>query len=83
MTKNIEKNKGEIIICQDKTGKKAVDVRLEKETIWASLNQIARIFDRDKSVVLRHINKIFKEKELDHKRTVAKNATVQLSGNSG
>jgi len=81
MTKNIEKNKGEIIIYQNKSGKKAVDVRLEKETIWASLNQIASIFDRDKTVVSRHINKIFKEKELDPKRTVAKNATVQMEGN--
>ncbi len=74
------KKGGEIIIYKNKHGKKAVDVRLENETIWANLNQIAVLFGRDKSVISRHISNIFKEKELDKKRTVAKNATVQIEG---
>ena len=57
-----------------------MDVRLEKNTIWANLNQIARLFDRDKSVISRHIKQIFKEKELDPSRTVAKNAQVAKDG---
>ena len=77
MVKKQNINKGEIIIYKDKHGKKAVDVRLEKETIWANINQIASLFDRDKSVISRHISKIFTDKELDPKRTVAKNATAQ------
>jgi prophage maintenance system killer protein len=74
------KKGGRIIIYKNKHGKKAVDVRLENETIWANLNQIAVLFGRDKSVISRHISNIFKEKELDKKRTVAKNATVQIEG---
>jgi len=74
------KKGGKIIIYQDKTGKKAVDVRLEKDTIWASLDQIAGIFGRDKSVISRHIKRIFAEKELKPGSTVAKNATVQIEG---
>ena len=74
------KTGGEIIIYKDKTGKKAVDVRLEKDTIWANLNQIAKLFDRDKSVISRHIKSIFKEKELDKISVVAKIATTAADG---
>jgi len=45
-----------------------------------SLVQISTLFERDKSVISRHINKIFKEGELDKIATVAKNATVQKVG---
>jgi len=74
------KKQGKIVIYKNKSGKKAVDVRLEKETIWASLNQIARLFDRDKSVISRHINNIFKTKELDENSVVAKIATTASDG---
>ena len=57
-----------------------VQVKLDKETIWLSLNQISNLFDKDKSVISRHINNVFKEKELERKATVAKNATVQIEG---
>ena len=80
MDKKQIKNKGEIIIYQDKSGKDSVDIRLEKETVWANLNQIAQLFDRDKSVISRHISNIFEEKELNVKQTVAKNTTVQIEG---
>lgn len=69
------KNKGEIIIYQpEKTLQ--IEVRLEDETVWLSLNQIAELFDRDKSVISRHIKNIFDEKELDKESVVAKNATT-------
>ncbi len=42
-----------------------VDAKLDKETLWLSLNQIAALFERDKSVISRHLRNIFKEKELD------------------
>ena len=51
-----------------------------KETIWASLNQIAELFGRDKSVISRHIKNIFANEELDKTSTVAKIATVQKEG---
>jgi len=52
-----------------------------KETIWASLDQISKVFNRDKSVISRHIKNIYKEKELEKKSTVAFFATVQKEGN--
>ena len=55
-----------------------LEVRVENESVWLNLNQIATLFDRDKSVISRHISNIFKEKELDKNSTVAKNATVQI-----
>ena len=55
-----------------------LEVRVENESVWLTLNQIALLFDRDKSVISRHIANIFKEKELSKISTVAKNATVQI-----
>ena len=67
---------GEIILYQpDETIR--LEVKLEDETVWLTLNQIAYLFNRDKSVISRHINNIFKEKELECRATVAKYATVQ------
>lgn len=58
----------------------AVEVRLEGDTLWLSLQQLADVFGRDKSVISRHLKKIFDSKELDRDRTVAKHATVQKEG---
>lgn len=58
-----------------------VEVLLESESLWLSLNQISSLFDRDKSVISRHIKNIYKEEELPEYATVAKNATVQSEGN--
>lgn len=52
----------------------------EGETCWLTLNQIAALFERDKSVISRHLSNIFKEGELNREATVAKNATVQNEG---
>ncbi|MDN5849193.1 MAG: virulence RhuM family protein [Nitrococcus sp.] len=60
--------------------KQPVEVRLEGETVWLSLQQLADLFERDKSVISRHLKNIFDSKELDRDRTVAKNATVQKEG---
>jgi len=78
MKKNLVKK--EIIIYQAKSG--AIELRgdFTRETIWATLDQIAGVFGRDKSVVSRHLKNIYKEGELDEKATVAKNATVQMEG---
>lgn len=55
-----------------------LEVRVENESVWLTLNQIAILFDRDKSVISRHINNVYKEKELSKISTVAKIATVQI-----
>lgn len=62
------------------TGETQIEVRFEKDTVWLSLNQISELFGRDKSVISRHLNNIYKESELDYNSTVAKNATVQKEG---
>ncbi len=68
----------QIIIYQTTDGQTAIDVKLETETIWLTLNQIADLFDKNKSTISRHLKNIFDEEELDHQSTVAKNATVQV-----
>jgi len=73
-------NSSEIKIYKTKEGNTSIEVKLEKETVWLNLNQISELFGRDKSVVSRHINNIFKEGELDKSSTVANIATVQKEG---
>ena len=69
-----------IIIFED--AGKAVEVRLDAnlQTVWLNLQQLAELFDRDKSVISRHLSNIYKEGELEREATVAKNATVQEEG---
>ena len=49
---------------------------MEDETVWLSLNQIAELFERDKSVISRHIKNVFEERELSKDSVVAKIATT-------
>lgn len=74
------KEKNKTIIYQSKTGKIEFRGDFKKDTVWGSLNQIANLFGRDKSVISRHINNIYKSKELEKDPTVAKIATVQMEG---
>jgi len=70
--------KNEIILYQSDELPEHIEVRLGDNTVWLSLNQIAQLFNRDKSVISRHLSNIYKEGELDQEATVAKNATVQV-----
>jgi prophage maintenance system killer protein len=72
--------KGDIVLYQEPDGRTTFEVRLEEDTVWLSLIQIADLFQRDKSVVSRHLHNIFKTKELNEKSTVAFFATVQKEG---
>jgi death-on-curing family protein len=72
--------KSEIIIYQTESGQDRIDVRLDGETVWLDLNQISTLFQRDKSVISRHLNNIYKTGELDRAATVAKRAIVQKEG---
>ena len=80
MTTHAETSSGEIVVYEAPDGSAQVDVRLDKETVWLSLNQIAELFGRDKSVISRHLRNIFSSGELQREGTVAKNATVQTEG---
>lgn len=77
---NKEFKKGEIIIYETPRKSGAIEVRLENDTVWLSLDQIATLFCIDKSGISRHIKNIYKEGELSSHGTVAKNATVQKEG---
>jgi death-on-curing family protein len=57
-----------------------IDVNVNEETVWLTQAQICELFERDKSVISRHMRNIFKEGELNRTATVAKNATVQNEG---
>lgn len=68
--------KGEVLLYQpDNTI--SIEVLMESDTVWLSLGQMSMLFDRDKSVISRHIRNIYSEGELQKEATVAKNATVQ------
>ncbi|AKG54007.1 putative DNA-binding protein [Dehalogenimonas sp. WBC-2] len=72
--------RGEIILFQDTSGNISVNVRLERETVWLNLNQMAELFERDNSVISRHLLKVFKEGELERHSVVAKYATTASDG---
>jgi len=61
-------------------GDTQISVKLEGETVWLSLNQMANLFQRDKSVISRHLKNLFEEGELQRDSTVAVFATVQNEG---
>jgi hypothetical protein len=71
---------GEIILYQTEDNKTKIQVKLVNETVWLSLNQLVVLFQRDKSVISRHIKNIFDEGELKRVSTVAFFATVQNEG---
>jgi len=70
----------DIRIYQLADGKTEINVQLDNETVWLNLNQIVDLFERDKSVISRHINNLFKEDELQKNSVVAKNATTASDG---
>ena len=77
----IKKGDSELIIYESKDGKTKLDVSFEGETVWLSLDQMAKLFGRDKSVISRHIKNAFEDGELEKNSTVAFFATVQKEGN--
>lgn len=73
------KTEGEIILYQSDDSTQ-LEVRIENETVWLSLNQMSDLFGRDKSVISRHIRNVFAEGELESSSVVAKNATTAIDG---
>ena len=76
---NIESTKGEIVMYQpDETIR--LEVRMGEETVWLTQQQMATLFQRDQSVIARHIRNIYKEEELDEEGTYAKFAYMGHDG---
>ncbi len=69
-----------IVIFKTDDEQIAVDVRFYEETVWLTLDQMATLFERDKSTISRHIKNVYAEGELQQEATVAKFATVQNEG---
>jgi hypothetical protein len=71
---------GEFLLYQTEDGRSRIECRLRDETLWLSLNQISDLFDRDKSVISKHLKNIFEEGELARGSVVAQNATTAADG---
>lgn len=74
----MEENK--IVIYQTEDGQTQIDVRLENETVWLTQAQMAELFKKDRTVITRHINNIFKEGELEKEEVCAKFAHTTRHG---
>ena len=73
-------DKGSIILYTTPGGEAKIEVRLHDETVWLTLDQMAELFQRNKSTISRHIKNIFESGELNADSTVAFFATVQMEG---
>lgn len=76
----IQPQNTEIIMYQTEDGLTKIDVQMSGETVWLSLDQMADLFQRDKSTISRHIKNIFGEGELNRKSVVANFATTAADG---
>ena len=65
-------SRGKIVLYQTADGRTSIDVKLENETVWLSKEQMAVLFERDRTVISRHIKKIYEEGELIQDITCAK-----------
>lgn len=61
-----------VVIYQSVDGEASLDVRLEQETVWLTQAQLVDLFERNQSVISRHINNVFKEGELEEKSNMQK-----------
>lgn len=73
-------NNSNIIMYTTEDGLTKIETTFEDDTVWLSLDQMAELFQRDKSTISRHIKKIYEEGELHRDSTVANFATVQMEG---
>ena len=74
----MDKEKNEIIIIENQDVK--LEVNMKDETVWLSLEQMTKLFDRDRTVITRHINNILKDQELNKEEVCAKFAHTTEHG---
>lgn len=75
----MNKEKG-VVLYKSDTGETSLEVRVLSDSVWLSLDQLASLYKRDKSVVSRHVNNTFKDKELQRSSVVAFFATTADDG---
>jgi len=71
---------GEVVLYEAPDGGVRIDVRLVNDSVWLSLNQMAVLFGRNKSVVSRHVRGVFASGELERTSVVAEGATTAADG---
>ena len=76
----MEDQKGEIILYQTEDGESRIEVRLQGDTVWLNLDQLAELFQRNKSTISRHIRNVFEDRELSKDMVVAYFATTTQHG---
>lgn len=80
MKKDLETQKGDVLIYQGRGGKSRLEVRLVDKTVWLTQTQMARLFVKDRRTISEHLSTVFKEKELDRISTIRKFRIVQKEG---
>lgn len=75
-----QQDKGQIILYQTQDGESKIEVTLANETVWLTADQMAELFQRNKSTISRHIKNVFEEGELQHDSVVAFFATTASDG---
>ena len=73
-------DENKIIIYQTEDGQTQIDVRLENETVWLTQAQMAELCQKDRTVITRHINNVFKEGELEKEKVCANFAHTTRHG---
>ena len=73
-------DKGQFLLYQTPDGDSQIEVKLQNDTVWLSLDQMAELFQRNKSTISRHIKNVLEDGELDADSVVANFATVQNEG---
>ena len=73
-------NENQIVIYKTNDGQTAIDVRLENDTVWLTQAQMAQLFQKDRTVIGRHIRNVFREGELDEKVVCANFAHTTQHG---
>lgn len=79
----MEHNKGQIVLFQTEDGQTKLEVQLQDETVWLTIDQLAELFQRDRSTISRHIKRIYDDGELSKDMTCAKFACVVNRGIRG
>jgi len=80
MSEDLTITKGEMLVYQTDDGRICLETKLQNETLWLTINQMAALFGVDKSGISRHLKNIYETGELTKEATVAKFATVQKEG---
>lgn len=73
-------DKGQLLLYQTPDGNSQIEVKLQNDTVWLSLDQMAELFQRNKSTISRHIKNVLEDGELQEEATIANFATVQNEG---